>query len=197
MTCPFGRSEKLRHDGPVAAVSLRPVSIDDGPVLAELYTEDRDFLRKWDPVRPDDFFTAAGQRRAIGSALHQCTDGRMAASVILDRDAVVGTVNLNNILRGPLQSAFLGYWVAQRAAGRGVATEAVALALRLAFDELELHRVDAFAREENAGSCRVLEKNGFRRVGMSYGHVHVDGRWRDDVHFQKLAPWDDGKRLKP
>lgn len=65
----------------------------------------------------------------------------------------------------------------------------VALALRVAFDDLQLRRVDAFAREDNIGSCRVLEKNGFRRVGMSCGHVHIDGRWRDDVFFQKLAPW--------
>jgi ribosomal-protein-alanine N-acetyltransferase len=178
-------------------VSIRPVRLDDAPALAALHTEDREFLRRWDPVRPDAFYTADGQRRAIAATLEQCADGRSAASVILDRDTVAGTVNLFGILRGPLQSAVLGYWVAQRAAGRGIATEAVAHALRLAFDDLGLHRIDAFAREENAGSCRVLEKNGFRRAGMSYRHVHIDGRWRDDVFFQKLAPWDDGVRLGP
>ncbi|MBL7256034.1 GNAT family N-acetyltransferase [Paractinoplanes lichenicola] len=176
------------------AVSIRVVSVEDAPTLAELYTEDREFLRRWDPDRPDEFFTPAGQRDSVAAALRETDAGRMWAAVILYEGGVVGRVSLNNILRGPLQSAFLGYWVSRRAAGRGVATAAVARCLDLAFGDLALHRIDAYAREENAGSCRVLEKNGFRRTGVSYGHVYVDGRWRDDIVFQRLAPWDDGVR---
>ena len=70
-------------------------------------------------------------------------------------------------------------------------------ALQVAFSSLGLHRVDAFAREDNVASCRVLEKNDFSRVGVSKGHIHIDGRWRDDIFFQRLAPWDDGVRLDP
>ncbi|KUM92793.1 hypothetical protein AQI88_30005 [Streptomyces cellostaticus] len=108
---------------------------------------------------------------------------------------IVGQVNLNNILLGPLRSCFLGYWISGRCNGRGIATAAVSQALDVAFRELDLHRVDAFAREDNPASCRVLEKSGFRTVGISRGHIHIDGRWRDDIYFQKLAPWDDGVRL--
>ena len=176
------------------AVSIRALSEDDSPALAELYTEDREFLRRWDPARPDEFYTVAGQRAAVAAASREAAAGRMWTAAILLDDRLVGRVSLNGILRGPLQSAFLGYWVSRRAAGRGVATAAVARCLETAFGDLGLHRIDAYAREENIGSCRVLEKNGFRRTGHSYGHVYVDGRWRDDIVFQRLAPWHDGVR---
>jgi ribosomal-protein-alanine N-acetyltransferase len=165
--------------------------------LADLYREDRDFLRRWDPVRPEEFFTYAGQREAVAATLGECGDGRTWAGIIEYEGGPVGRVNLYNILRGPLRSCVLGYWVAQRVGGRGIATQAVAQALDTAFGALGLHRVDAFAREENAASCRVLDKNGFHRVGVSRGHIHLDGRWRDDIFFQRLAPWDDGVRLEP
>ncbi len=70
-------------------------------------------------------------------------------------------------------------------------------ALDVAFHDLALHRVDAFVRVDNERSLRVLEKNGFRTVGVSRRHLHVGGRWRDEIYLQKLAPWDDGVQLEP
>jgi [ribosomal protein S5]-alanine N-acetyltransferase len=96
--------------------------------------------------------------------------------------------DLHNIQRGPLQYCSLGYWVAREVGGRGIATRAVADALRVAFGELGLHRVDAYARADNPGSCKVLERNDFERVGISREHVFIDGRWRDDLHFQRITP---------
>jgi len=176
---------------------IRALSRDDSPRLADLYRGDRDFLAHWDPQRPDAFYTDSGQADAVGATVQECADGRMWSGVVLEGGCVVGRVSLNGIVRGPFRSCSLGYWIARPYNGRGLATEAAAQAIQVAFGPLGLHRVDAFAREENVGSCRVLEKNGFRRVGVSRGHIHIDGRWRDDVMFQKLAPWDDGVRLDP
>jgi ribosomal-protein-alanine N-acetyltransferase len=169
----------------------------DASRLAELYRADREFLREWDPDRPDAFFTPDGQRAAIDAALHERERGRSWPGVIEYAGEPAGRINLNNILRGPLRSCFIGYWVAGPLSGRGIATSAVRQALEIAFHELVLHRVDAFTRIDNAGSRRVLEKNGFREVGVSERHIHIAGRWQDEVLFQRLAPWDDGVRLEP
>jgi [ribosomal protein S5]-alanine N-acetyltransferase len=169
----------------------------DASRLAELYRADREFLREWDPDRPDAFFTPDGQRAAIDAALHERERGRSWPGVIEHAGEPAGRINLNNILRGPLRSCFIGYWVASPLSGRGIATSAVRQALEIAFHELVLHRVDAFTRIDNAGSRRVLEKNGFREVGVSERHIHIAGRWQDEVLFQRLAPWDDGVRLEP
>ncbi|MGX6603408.1 GNAT family N-acetyltransferase [Micromonosporaceae bacterium Da 78-11] len=179
------------------SISIRPVALDDNAVLAGRYAEDRDFLRSWDPARPDDFHTPAGQRAVLARLIKWHADGSWWAGVIMSDGEVVGRIDLQHIVRGPMQSCSLGYWVARAVSGRGIATEAVAQVLRTAFGELGLHRVDAYARAENVASCRVLDRNDFERVGISRGHVYIDGRWRDDVHFQRLAPWDDGIRLSP
>ena len=86
--------------------------------------------------------------------------------VILDDSGrVVGRITLYEIIRGPFQSGSLGYWVSAKDNGRGLATAAVRDILRLAFDELRLHRVQAGTLLHNVRSQRVLERNGFVRFG--------------------------------
>jgi ribosomal-protein-alanine N-acetyltransferase len=160
------------------------VTPEDSAALARRYTQDRDFLRSWDPARTDEFFTETGQRALI----ERLSSAPVWAGVILLDGDVVGRIDLHNIQRGPLQCCSLGYWVAREVSGRGIATRAVADALRVAFGRLGLHRVDAYARADNPGSCKVLERNDFERAGISREHVFIDGRWRDDLHFQRITP---------
>lgn len=55
----------------------------------------------------------------------------------------------------------LGYWFTPACWGQGYASELAAAAVAFADDELRLPELRAFARPENAGSRRVLEKAGF------------------------------------
>jgi [ribosomal protein S5]-alanine N-acetyltransferase len=176
---------------------LRPLTMRHSDALADLYRRNRGFLATWEPDEPDEFFTPQAQQEAIASTLAQCRSGSTQAWVIVDGGEPVGRLNLNNIMMGALRSCSIGYWVSQRHGGRGIATRAVQEVLEIAFEELDLHRVDAFARVDNEASCRVLRRNGFQAVGVSRGHLHVAGRWQDEIYFQKLAPWDDGVQLAP
>ncbi|TYB41143.1 GNAT family N-acetyltransferase [Actinomadura chibensis] len=173
-------------------VRLRVVQMADAEALAALYAENRDYLRPWEPVRGDAYFTVDGQRDNLQHLVEAYATGEMWPGVILLEGEIAGRITLNNVLRGPLQSCFLGYWVARAHAGRGVATEAVRLALDVAFGDLRLHRVEAFTRVDNHASQRVLERNGFTVVGTARRHIHLDGRWHDERFYERLAPWDDG-----
>lgn len=176
---------------------LRPLTMRDSEPLAELYRGNRDFLATWEPDEPDEFFTTQAQHEAVTTTLAQCRNGTTQAWVIVCDGELVGRINLNNIMMGALRSCSIGYWVAQQHGGRGIATHAVQEVVDIAFEELDLHRIDAFARVDNESSCRVLRKNGFQAVGVSRGHLHAAGRWQDEIYFQKLAPWDDGVQLTP
>ncbi|MFB4318473.1 GNAT family N-acetyltransferase [Actinomadura sp. 21ATH] len=180
--------------GPRAAVDvrLRLVRPADAAPLAALCRANREYLRPWEPQRDDAYFTLEGQRGNVRDLLQAREAGEMWPGVILVDGRIAGRITLNNILRGPLQSCFVGYWVARDRAGRGVATEAVRQALDIAFGELRLHRVEAFTRVDNHASQRVLGRNGFTAVGVARRHIYVDGRWRDERFFERLAPWDDG-----
>ncbi len=178
-------------------VRIVPLTMAASAPLADLLRTDRVFLEQWEPGEDDAYYTEAGQRAEVAAMLDECRSGRMIAWVIVGDGGPVGRINVTNIVMGALRSCAVGYWVARRHAGRGVATEALAQVLEVVFDELGLHRVDAYARVDNAASHRVLRNNGFRQVGVSRGHLHVGGAWRDEIYFQRLAPWDDGVRLEP
>lgn len=190
MTTLAGSPPRLDHVR--SEVRLRVVQMADAEALAALYARNRDYLRPWEPARDDAYFTVDGQRDNLHHLVEAYATGEMWPGVILLEGEVAGRITLNNVLRGPLQSCFVGYWVARAHAGRGVATEAVRLALDVAFGGLRLHRVEAFTRVDNHASQRVLERNGFTVVGTARRHIHLDGRWHDERFFERLAPWDDG-----
>jgi ribosomal-protein-alanine N-acetyltransferase len=171
----------------MAAVITRLVTPGDAPELAALFAANREFLAPWEPFRPEEFYTADGQRSYLEDVLRQTEAGSTLPHVIVDEGRIVGRITLSGIVRGPFLSTSLGYWVAQSANGRGVASAAVARMTKLAFDELGLHRVEAGTLVHNAASQRVLERNGFQRYGLAPRYLRIDGEWRDHVLFQLLA----------
>ena len=160
--------------------SLRP---EDGEELAALYAANREFLAPFEPTRPPEFFTADGQRERLQRQL----DGETYPFAILDDGAIAGTINLFNIVRESLQSGTIGYWVDHLRNGRGLATGAVGEIVSYAFADLDLHRVEAATLVDNVSSQRVLEKNGFHRIGLAPKFLRIDDDWRDFILFQRIA----------
>jgi ribosomal-protein-alanine N-acetyltransferase len=165
----------------------RLVTLDDVSALAELLRLNREFLAPWEPVRADAYFTEGGQRAAVTALLERHEQGTCLPHVIVDdTGAVVGRMTLNDIVRGAFQSGHLGYWVGAAHNGRGLATAAVGDLVRVAFEELRLHRIQAGTLLHNIGSQRVLERNGFVRFGMAPQYLNIAGRWRDHVLYQAV-----------
>ena len=107
--------------------------------------------------------------------------------VIEAQSKPVGVLGVSNIVEGAFRSANLGYWVAQDHNRRGIATQAVKLAVRWAFDERGLHRLEAGTLVDNLASQRVLERNRFTRVGLSPRYLRIDGEWRDHILFARTV----------
>ncbi len=166
----------------------RPLALDDAPALARLVRENRQFLAPWEPLRDETWFTDDGQHDEVAYLLERAELGLTVPRVVVADGEVVGRITLNNVVRGAFQSCSLGYWLAERATGRGLATAAVAEMLRVAFDELGLHRVEAGTLRHNVASQRVLARHGFRRFGLAPQYLRIAGRWQDHVLFQLLDP---------
>ncbi|WP_157815396.1 GNAT family N-acetyltransferase [Kitasatospora sp. CB02891] len=157
----------------------------DGPALAELLLRDRQAYARWLPARPEEFYAPGGQATVIASLLESHRKGLAWPGVVVSAGAVIGQITISSILRGPFQKGFLGYWISSRHQGLGHTSRAVGLALRIAEDELNLHRLEAHTQLENLASQAILRKHGFRSWGIAHEHFYADGAWRDEVFWER------------
>jgi [ribosomal protein S5]-alanine N-acetyltransferase len=121
--------------------------------------------------RGDDFF----DRFTAGydALLAEQETGVCAFYVLVAADgSVLGRFNLVDIADG---TAELGYRVAQRVAGRGVATATLQELCRLAADRHGLRILRAATAHQNAASQKVLTKAGFVPVGPA-DPAHLGGK---------------------
>ena len=143
---------------------IRPVVPGDAAALSALYRAQRDFLAPFEPVRAESFFTEVTQRVRLTEIAERRRMGAGYSWLILDEGIVAGMISLSNVIRGPFQSANIGYFVARQHNGRGLATSAVEQVVDEAFSTVGLHRVEAGTLLDNVGSQRVLTKAGLRAV---------------------------------
>jgi len=101
-------------------------------------------------------------------------------------DRCFGLVNYHD---GHIRSrrAAIGYIIDPARQHQGIATEAVAAMLDFCFDDLGLHRLQAFIDPANAASHRLVEKLGFTCEGVLRDHLRVNDVWRDDMLYALLA----------
>jgi len=106
---------------------------------------------------------------------------------LIETGELVGVINLNEIVRGLFQSAYLGYYAFEPFAGEGYMTEGVTLVLDQAFGPLGLNRLEANVQPRNKRSSRLISRLGFRLEGFSPRYLKIGGRWCDHERWAVLA----------
>jgi RimJ/RimL family protein N-acetyltransferase len=105
--------------------------------------------------------------------------------VLKETGRVIGVVTLGKVDRQQA-SAEIGFWIAKKYWRRGLATEAVKLALDFAFSELKLDRIYAWTFECNAASIRVMQKCGFTTEQMPREIILESGEGHNIIDFGVL-----------
>lgn len=147
---------------------LQLVRLDHAPALLLFERENRAYFAAAIPDRGDEFF-------AEFDAQHAQLLERQAARtdyfhvLVAESGEVVGRVNLIDVADG---SAELGYRIAQKAAGQGLATAAVREARELGAAQYGLTRLRAKVTMDNPASHTVLERNGF----LADGELTLNGK---------------------
>lgn len=100
---------------------------------------------------------------------------------------LMGVINVNCIVRGYFQSAYLGYYMFCPFGGQGFMTQGLRLVIGYAFGEMKLHRLEANIQPENAASIALVKKCGFHKEGYSPRYLQVMGAWRDHERWALLA----------
>lgn len=105
----------------------------------------------------------------------------------MEDEAIVGVMNLSEIVRGMFRSAYLGYYAVEPFAGRGYMTEGLSLLLKHAFEVLKLHRIEANIQPQNEASKALARRAGFKLEGYSPRYLKIGGRWRDHERWALLV----------
>jgi len=157
------------------SIVLRPLTEDDAPALVSAIGDDSD-LDRW--TRIPFPYTEDHAREFIAST-------EESAFAIVDRTSgeLLGGIGARVYEMAIVE---IGYWVKADARGRGLATRALTLIARFAFDELAAARVQLRTEPDNLGSQRVAEKAGFIREGTLRSFLDFKGRRRDAVMFSLL-----------
>ena len=161
-------------------IELRPLRVRDGPGYIALNRRSRR-LHAGLVSPPRDEATFRELLRRSRTAQNRCwlivrhVDG-----------ALLGAVEISQIVGGNFKSAYLGYHIGAPYARQGYMREALTVVLRTAFKRLGLHRVEANIQPRNRASLRLVRSLGFRREGYSPRYLRIGGRWRDHERWAIL-----------
>ncbi|WHT22506.1 GNAT family N-acetyltransferase [Crossiella sp. CA-258035] len=140
---------------------LQLLHTDHAPAVLAFELANRAYFAASVPDRGDDYFANFAERHQ--ALLAEQEAGICRFHLLLAEDGeVLGRINLLDLADG---SAELGFRIAEKAAGRGLATSAVNQICALAATDYGLTSLRARAAVHNAGSRAVLTKAGFTVTG--------------------------------
>ena len=180
MAAPIALPDPRPTDG---VVTLRAWAEDDLLEVVRCFEDPT--ISRWLPMIPYPY-TEADARKWFATLAPRRAAGNGAGLAIVD--AVNGEL-LGGVGFRPddERRAEVGYWVRRERRGEGIATRALRLILRWAFDELGFTRIQLHCDVENVASQRVAEKAGYTREGVLRAWLEVDGEPRDHVLYSLLA----------
>ena len=180
-------------------VVLRPLVAQDFAAWSEVRLRNGEWLTRWEPMRlphqPDpetsrELFAA----RCAARERERHAGTQYSFGIFVD-GAIAGEINLNNVIRGAMQSATIGYWIDRARAGNSYMSEAVVVLSEFAFDELSLHRLEVCIIPRNANSRRVMEKLQIREEGVAKRFLEINGAWEDHVRYGiTVEEWNERRR---
>jgi RimJ/RimL family protein N-acetyltransferase len=164
---------------------LRPFGDDDLQALYLMQSrEDVTRYLYWGP-RSSDEARHMLERLMRMTAIDDDSSALRLAALLQDSGVLIGDFSLQRVSREHGQGE-IGFIVHPDHHGRGYATEAASLLLRLGFEELGLHRIVGRCDARNTASARLMERLGMRREAHLRENEFVKGEWCDELIYAML-----------
>jgi ribosomal-protein-alanine N-acetyltransferase len=167
-----------------ARTLLHLACLDDVPAIILYYTENKAHFAPFEPLRLSDFYTQSYWCEQVKQSLHEFSTDHSLQLFLFQKEnpnAIIGTINFRNFIRGVFQSCTLGYSVAEACQGKGYMTEALQVAISYVFTELNMHRIMASYIPHNQRSGMILKRLGFVVEGYARDYLMINGQWQDHI----------------
>lgn len=164
-------------------IVLRPWEIDD--IDAQLAAFADPVFARFSDWAPDTRDQLVERLRRVEQARRDGLGVHLAITHPESPSRVLGEVSLAGI-DAKNQRASIGYWLSPEARGGGLASRAVQLVARWAFDEIGLARLELTCGPDNPGSQGVAVRCGFQLEGRLRSHMAFKGGRRDSLVYGLL-----------
>jgi [ribosomal protein S5]-alanine N-acetyltransferase len=179
---------------------LRCYAIADAPVLAEMYRKNRERLKDDFAPRVARITDIAGAEAFILEKIRMWEKREAIHLGIWDKRSrmYAGEVCFKEIA-WKIPKAEVGYYLAREFEGKGMATEALRMGLSLAFETLQMRKLQVRCSVDNLASQHVAERCGFKIEGiLRNDFVKGDGRTLVSLVYYGMTPEDyRSLQLKP
>lgn len=141
---------------------------------AEIVYSQIDYLSQWLAWpkicnREQDF------RLFIQRVLHEYAEGKSMTCAIIYKGKIVGNCSFNTI-NHDTKCAEVGYWLSQQHQGKGIITRVVKHLINIAFNDLDMTKVQLSAAVDNQPSRRVAERVGMTLEGVLTNQEKIEDR---------------------
>ena len=112
-------------------------------------------------------------------------EGTHVMGFIWFKSKLVGTLSLMGI--NPHDSAEVGFWVSESHQGKGIVSRCCAALLQHAFESMSLNRLQMGCMTNNAKSLKIIERLGFKLIGIHRESEKHSAGYQDIVEYDLLA----------
>lgn len=162
---------------------VRLVHERDAWRLADYYTENRHFLKPWEPIRDESHCYPSGWQARLTMINEMHRQGSAFYFALFDPNEreILGVANFSNVVRGAFHACYLGYSLGEACQGKGLMFEALSAAIRYMQRSQHIHRIMANYMPHNQRSGDLLSRLGFEKEGYAKNYLLIDGVWRDHI----------------
>jgi ribosomal-protein-alanine N-acetyltransferase len=158
-------------------------------LVLDYYLRNKDFLKEWEPLRSEEFYTIGVQEWLLDDSFLGFTCGNLVKFWVFKKncdDKIIGSVTFSNIVGGNFSNCHIAYNMDKDEINQGYITEAIKKGIDIIFNDYKLHRIEANIMPKNKASLRVVEKLGFRKEGLAYKYLEINGKWEDHIYMALL-----------
>ena len=162
-------------------MALRELTAADAPLLFAAIERDRAHFDRWLRWTPE----LRSEADAAALIAELPPKGGFHLGLFVDGDLEGGVICWK--IHPHHRAAEVGYWLAEAAQGKGLATRAVGAMVDHLFREREVHRIEMLTAEANLRSRGVCERLGFRLESARRGSHRFPGGFKDHLVYARLA----------
>jgi len=167
------------------SITLKPLELTDTDEIFNTIDAQRDYLGKWLPfVRYTR--SAKDTLSFVLSVLEQPVENGNYMYVIQYDEVFAGLIGFkdtDNINK----KTEIGYWLSEKFQKKGIITESIRAMMKLAYNKLDIHRIQIKCAVGNTPSSNIPKRLGFRFEGIERaGELHSNGCFLDIEVYSKL-----------